>query len=155
MTARDLVLLALVLALLLAWPLASPSIITRGEAREALVVQDLVQGGDWLLPRRLGELASKPPLFHWIAATGARVFGLSDVTVRLPSALAAWTMAAATLALGMRIGGRLVGWLAVGVLLGMAVRCRERHSIVAATTFVQSLRAWTHDRRRYLQRRRG
>ncbi|HEV7730532.1 MAG TPA: glycosyltransferase family 39 protein [Candidatus Binatia bacterium] len=119
MTARDLALLAVVLALLLAWPLASPSIITRGEAREALVVQDLVQGGDWVLPRRLGDLASKPPLFHWIGAAGARVLGLSDATVRLPSALAAWVMAAATFALGARIGGRFVGWLAVGVLLAM------------------------------------
>lgn len=116
--ARDLVLLALVLAAALAWPLASPPIHERGEAREALVVRDIVQHGEWVLPHRQGVIASKPPLFHWLAAATSHAVGLSDASVRVPSALAAWVMAAATLALGRMMGGALVGWLAVGVLLG-------------------------------------
>jgi 4-amino-4-deoxy-L-arabinose transferase-like glycosyltransferase len=66
--ARDVVVLTLLVALVLAWPLAAPGIGTHGEAREGLVVQDLVARGHWVLPLRNGELPSKPPLFHWIAA---------------------------------------------------------------------------------------
>lgn len=114
----DVLVLAFVLAVALAWPLLAPPIGLHGEAREGLVVQDIVHRGDWVLPRRNGELASKPPLFHWIAAGAARVVGLSDVTVRLPSAIAAFATALATLALGSAIGGRTTGWLAVAVLFG-------------------------------------
>src|SRR6266404_7810453 len=76
--------------------------------------------GEWTLPRRNGELPSKPPLFHWMAAAAARVLGLSDATVRAPSAIAAWIMVVATFAIGAMIGGRPTGWLAAGALLGMA-----------------------------------
>jgi hypothetical protein len=63
-------------------------------------VQDIVARGEWILPHRNGELPSKPPLFHWLAAPLGRVFGVSDATLRLPSALAAAVMAGTTFALG-------------------------------------------------------
>lgn len=113
------ILLALVLGLASVWPLRSPAIEHHGEAREGLVVQAIVDRGEWILPRRNGELPSKPPLFHWLAATAALGFGLSDGVVRLPSAIAAWVVAWCTLAVGRVIGGRATGWLAVGALLGM------------------------------------
>lgn len=116
--AVDCFLLTAILAALLVWPLRSPPITTHGEAREGLVVQDIVRNDRWVLPYRNGELPSKPPLFHWLAAVVAETFGLSDATVRLPSALAAWAMALATFALGVTLGGQVAGWLAAGVLLG-------------------------------------
>jgi len=136
----DFVLITVALALLLVWPLRSPLIGEHGEAREGLVVQDIVQNHRWVLPYRNGELPSKPPLFHWVAAVSAGAFGLSDTTVRLPSALAAWVMAAVTFALGVTIGGRLTGWLAIGALLGMhsfwmsAVEARVDMVFAAAVT---------------------
>jgi 4-amino-4-deoxy-L-arabinose transferase-like glycosyltransferase len=72
-----------------------------------------------VLPHRNGELPSKPPLYHWIAASLASLFGISDAIVRMPSALAATVMAVATFVLGRAIGGRTTAWLAVGALLGM------------------------------------
>ncbi|MEO8605657.1 MAG: glycosyltransferase family 39 protein, partial [bacterium] len=62
---------------------------TRGEPREAVVVQQLVASGDWILPRRnASALPRKPPLFYWLGAAVARVRGVVDeTTVRLPSAL--------------------------------------------------------------------
>ncbi|MBI3767399.1 MAG: glycosyltransferase family 39 protein [Deltaproteobacteria bacterium] len=114
----DGILLTLVLAAALAWPLHAPPIAAHGEAREGLVVQDIVLHGEWTLPRRNGELPSKPPLFHWMAAGAARAVGLSDAVVRLPSAIAGWAMLLATFALGVTIGGRTTAWLAVGALLG-------------------------------------
>jgi 4-amino-4-deoxy-L-arabinose transferase-like glycosyltransferase len=119
MRARDVVCLALVFAVVLAWTLPRPPIGHHGEAREGLVVQDIVQEGRWVLPRRLGEVPSKPPFFHWLAAGGALVLGPSDAVLRLPSGLGAFAMAAATLALGAEIGGPVVGWLAVGALFGI------------------------------------
>ena len=118
--AAELALLAATFAVVLAWPLRSPAIVHHGEAREGLVVQAIVDRGEWVLPRRNGELPSKPPLFHWLAAGGAALFGLSDATLRLPSAIAAFTITACTLRLGHTLGGAAVGWLAVGALLGMA-----------------------------------
>jgi len=62
---------------------------TRGEAREAVVVQHLAASGDWILPRRNATtLPRKPPLFYWLGAAVAKVrHGVDEATVRLPSAL--------------------------------------------------------------------
>src|SRR5207253_10508733 len=60
--------------------LAVPAITTRtpfytkGEPREALVVQTIVRGEAFVLPMRNGnELPSKPPLFHWLGALASIV----------------------------------------------------------------------------------
>jgi 4-amino-4-deoxy-L-arabinose transferase-like glycosyltransferase len=110
----------LVLAALLVRESLAPPIWHHGEAREALVVRGIVQNQEWILPLRNTELPSKPPLFHWLAALPAFVFGLNDFTARLPSLLGAVVMAIATFLLGRAAGGRKVGWLSVGALLGMA-----------------------------------
>jgi 4-amino-4-deoxy-L-arabinose transferase-like glycosyltransferase len=114
--ASDVVGLAAWLALFLAAIALAPPIFTRGESREGLVVQSLVAGGDWIAPRREGVLASKPPLYHWIAAATASVVGESDLVVRLPSALAAWALVLATFTIGIALFDRRRAWLAVGML---------------------------------------
>jgi len=62
---------------------------TRGEPREAVVVQDLVGNRNWILPRRNGTaLPRKPPLFYWLGGAVAQVRGrVDEAGVRLPSAL--------------------------------------------------------------------
>ena len=43
-------------------------IYTRGEGREAIVVQSMLANSDYVLPLRNDiEIPSKPPLFHWIS----------------------------------------------------------------------------------------
>jgi 4-amino-4-deoxy-L-arabinose transferase-like glycosyltransferase len=61
------------------------------EPQEALVVWEMVEHGDWVLPRRNAEeIPSKPPLYHWIAAAMSSVAGgVTELTVRVPSVLAA------------------------------------------------------------------
>ena len=61
----------------------------KGEPREALAVQDIVQRGEWLVPlKRATDIPSKPPLFHWSAALVSRLTGsLNEATIRFPSAL--------------------------------------------------------------------
>jgi 4-amino-4-deoxy-L-arabinose transferase-like glycosyltransferase len=62
---------------------------TKGEPREAVTVYDIVHGGGVILPQRAGvELPSKPLLMHWCAAlVSLAAGGVSEFTVRLPSAL--------------------------------------------------------------------
>lgn len=116
---RDVSLLTLLVVATLAWPLVAPPIGTHGEAREGLVVEHIVDHDRWILPLRNGELPSKPPLFHWIAAAASRVAGPSDAMVRVPSALAAWLVLALVYLVGAVAGGRASGWFAVAALAGM------------------------------------
>jgi 4-amino-4-deoxy-L-arabinose transferase-like glycosyltransferase len=106
MRARDVLLFVLLLLVLLAAVQVAPPIATRGEAREGLVVRELVAGGDWILPHRLGRIATKPPLYHWLAAAAIRIFGQSDTIVRLPSVFAGWAVALETFAFGLLMSGR-------------------------------------------------
>lgn len=77
----------------------------KGEPREALVVQEIVQHGNWLFPLKRGEeVPSKPPLFHWLAALTSMVGGgVSEATVRFPSALLATASVLLLYGLGRRI----------------------------------------------------
>ncbi|HEX9262916.1 MAG TPA: glycosyltransferase family 39 protein [Candidatus Binatia bacterium] len=95
----------------------SPHIWHHGEAREALVIQDIVNHHRWLLPLRNGELPSKPPLYHWMAATFASFMGVSDFTVRLPSIVGAALLAWITYSIGRLGANRQTGLLAVGFLM--------------------------------------
>ena len=118
-SAADLLVLTGLVVVVLAWPLAAPPIGAHGEAREGLVVQDIVHHGRWILPLRNGEVPSKPPLFHWIAGGVGSAVGLSDAVVRLPSALAAWLVLVLVYGLAVTTGGRTTAWLAVGALGGI------------------------------------
>ena len=64
---------------------------TRGEAREALVAQDMVRRGEWILPSGYGGVVpSKPPMTHWLMAVTSKVTGnLDEFAARFPSALCA------------------------------------------------------------------
>jgi 4-amino-4-deoxy-L-arabinose transferase-like glycosyltransferase len=115
----DKLFLALVFVFFAAWTYLLPPIWNHGEAREGLVARSIVEDHQWILPYRNGEVPSKPPLFHWIAAALGHIFGLSDFTLRLASVIGAEVMAVATFILGMAIGGRQTAWLAVAALMGM------------------------------------
>src|SRR5437867_13445153 len=86
LAAAALVALAIVLAAL---PIGS-DIYEGGEAREGLVVREMLHTGDWILPLWNGSVVpSKPPLFHWLAAAGAALTGagVTEHTLRAPSIL--------------------------------------------------------------------
>ncbi len=91
---------------------------TRGEPREALVVQTIVRGDGLLLPMRNGdELPSKPPLFHWLGAAASLVHGrVSEGSIRLPSLVAALAAVAATAATAWAWWGATAALLTTMVL---------------------------------------
>lgn len=65
---------------------------TKGEPREAIVAVSMLQDGNWILPRNNGgDIAYKPPMYHWLTALTSSVFNQGEVneyTSRFPSALA-------------------------------------------------------------------
>ncbi len=65
--------------------------LSKRETREALAVYEMVNHGDFFLPKINGDtLRTKPPLFHWMACLFSFAGGKVDEwSARLPSALAA------------------------------------------------------------------
>jgi len=90
----------------------------KGEPREALAVQDIVQRGEWLFPlKRATAIPSKPPLFHWSAALTYQATGkLNESTIRFPSALYATLGVLLVYGLGRKLFGAETGLLG-GALL--------------------------------------
>lgn len=81
--------LVLVLSVLLTAPWLSHPFFSRGEPREALTAQAILRTGDWILPARYGdEVATKPPLTHWLMSIASLPDGeVTEFTARAPSAL--------------------------------------------------------------------
>lgn len=74
--------------------LALTDFYTRGEPREAIVAQTMLTQHNWILPHNNGgEMAYKPPFFHWcVAATSLPIGDVNEWTARFPSAAAAIIM---------------------------------------------------------------
>lgn len=63
---------------------------TKGEPREAIVSYSMLATDNWTLPRNNGgEMAYKPPFFHWCVAAVSAIKGeVTEATSRIPSAIA-------------------------------------------------------------------
>ena len=101
------------LAALVYLPGAGAPFSNTAECQEALVVWEMVESGDWVLPRINGEqIPSKPPLYHWVAIGVSELTGrVSELSVRLPSIIAA------ALAVGLVFAAGAAEW---GVVAGTA-----------------------------------
>ena len=83
------------------------------EPRYAWIARAMAESGDWVTPRLYGKpWFEKPVLYYWGAAAFFKVFGVSEVTARLPSAISALlaTLALAWLALRL-YGAETARWL--------------------------------------------
>ena len=115
LAAAALVALAVVLAAL---PIGS-DVYEGGEAREGLVVREMLRTGDWILPLWNGSVVpSKPPLFHWLAAGAAALTGtgVSEHTLRAPSIVLAGLVVLLVFLAGRAWGGGKVAFMAALVL---------------------------------------
>lgn len=90
----------------------------KAEAREALVIWEIHNSGDWILPLRNGEeIPAKPPFYHWLAAAAsAAVDRVDELTSRLPSAVLGLLGILLTYATGAVLWGRGAGLIAALVL---------------------------------------
>jgi 4-amino-4-deoxy-L-arabinose transferase-like glycosyltransferase len=75
------------------------------EARYALVAREMSEGGPWILPHLAGQVyPDKPPLLFWsIALISSLSSGVTEWTVRLPSAFAAIGVCLITGGMGARL----------------------------------------------------
>ncbi len=81
------------------------------EPRYAWVAREMYKTGDWITPRLYGEpWFEKPPLFYWAAAAAYSVFGVSEFSARLPSAVAALLAALALAWTAWRYYGAAAGF---------------------------------------------
>lgn len=71
---------------------------TKGEPREVAVAHAMLTQGNWILPiDGAGDMAYKPPMFHWLVAAFSWALGcMTEFSCRLPSALALVALAAMT-----------------------------------------------------------
>jgi hypothetical protein len=98
--------------------LGSTAFFDKGEPREALAVQDIVQRGEWLFPlKRATDIPSKPPLFHWSAALVSKLMGrLDEFTTRLSSAFYATLGVMVIYLFGRKLFGAQTALLGGGIL---------------------------------------
>ena len=102
----------------------SVPLIDRDEPRFAEASREMIERGDYIVPRFNNQLRlDKPPLAYWAQVASYRIFGENDFAARFPSAVAAALVALSILAWGTRLrtatasqermGSDGVGWWAV------------------------------------------
>lgn len=118
------------------------------ETRFATIAQAMLESGDWVVPRFNGELAvDKPVLMHWAMAASAKLLGLSEFAVRLPSAIATVAAAIALFWAGRRWFDEWVGVVAALAYVGCLLVGIESHAatpdaiLVALVTWATVLAA--------------
>jgi 4-amino-4-deoxy-L-arabinose transferase-like glycosyltransferase len=90
------------------------------EGRYAEIPREMLKGGDWVIPHLNGlDYIEKPPLQYWATALSYSVFGVSDFSARLYTALSALGTVLLMGLLARRWWGTDAGWRAVAVLSGM------------------------------------
>src|SRR5262245_11013491 len=105
-------------AVLYLWGLGTLPFYTKGEPREATVVWEIYTSGEWILPLRNGHIIpSKPPLFHWLGTLLSLAWGgMSELTIRLPSAVLEIIGVLLTYVTGLLLWGLEAGLIAALVL---------------------------------------
>ncbi|MFE4108344.1 ArnT family glycosyltransferase [Almyronema epifaneia] len=77
------------------WKLGSVGLIDETEPLFAEASRQMYETGDWVTPYFNGETRfDKPPLVYWLMAIAFHLAGVSEWTVRLPSAIAATALTA-------------------------------------------------------------
>lgn len=83
------------------------------EGLHASIAQEMVERGDWVTPRLLGEpFLDKPIFYFWAEALSLRTFGFSEAAVRFPGLMFGLLGAVTTGVVGWRMFGPGVGLVA-------------------------------------------
>ena len=112
------------------------------EGLHAAIAREMVEGGDWVTPRLLGEpFLDKPALYFWALAACVKAIGPNELAIRLPGLFFGALGALAAGLLARRVFGRTAGVLAgvfqASALLPLALTEIAVHDIalVPWTTF--------------------
>ena len=90
------------------WPLTLDApVIDPDEGLHAAIAQEMLDRGDAVMPRFLGEpFLDKPILYFWALMASLRALGASELAVRLPGLLFGWLGTLTTALLAWQIAGR-------------------------------------------------
>ena len=114
---RDLLVLAMVLAVWFGYELNSRSLWDPDEGRYSEIPREMVASGDYITPRLNGvKYFEKPVLFYWMQAGAIKLFGVSEWALRLWSAFLAGLGCLAVYYAGYRLFGRSTGLFAAAIL---------------------------------------
>ena len=154
-TRTDALLIAGFCAFLFFYGTGQFGLIGADEPRYAQVAREMLVRRDWITPVLGGQpWLEKPPLYYWQAMLAYSVFGVSDVTARLPSAIDATLLVIAIYLFfrhfrrGVEVDAALITASCAGVI-GYA-RAASMDMALAATFSVGMLAwwAWRQSRKR-------
>jgi 4-amino-4-deoxy-L-arabinose transferase-like glycosyltransferase len=142
---------ALVLAAYLLPLVQTVPLMEDDEGLHAAIAQEMVERGDWVVPRLMGEpFLDKPILYFWLQAASVAAFGASEFAVRLPGTLTALAGAVAIGWLARTMFGAAAGaWAALAyatMLLPYAVSLAPLHDLVMVPLAVIAVGAFWHAR---------
>lgn len=120
-------------ALVFAAPAGRRPFWSSDEARFAVLAQDILDHGRWLVPELRGELyLNKPQLYFWsIALVSLPVGRVTELTSAIPSIVSALATLGAVVAIGRMLWGWEVGLLAALVLASTPAFFAFSHSVFA------------------------
>jgi 4-amino-4-deoxy-L-arabinose transferase-like glycosyltransferase len=107
----------LVYPLFLHHPLVDPD-----EGLHASIAQEMVERGDWVTPKFIGEpFFDKPVLFSWTQALSFWLLGMNETASRLPGMVFGMLGVVSTGIVGWRLFGRMVGAVAALLYASMLI----------------------------------
>lgn len=112
------------------------------EPRFAAIARTMLETGDWIVPRFNDTLAvDKPVLMHWCMAACFRLFGVSEISARLPAAVATLAAALALTWAGARWFDPRTGVVAALAWVGCLLVGIEAHA-ATPDAILTALTAW-------------
>ncbi|MGO8794873.1 MAG: ArnT family glycosyltransferase [Candidatus Sulfotelmatobacter sp.] len=145
-TRTDSLLLAGFCAFLFFYGLAQFGLIGADEPRYAQVAREMLERHDWITPTLGGQpWLEKPPLYYWQAMLAYSIFGVSDWSARLPSAIDATCLVLAVYLFlrrfrrGFEVDGALITAASAGIV-GYARAASMDMALTAAFTI--GMLAW-------------
>jgi len=137
---RDVIFLLLVCSLVFWWRLGSLGLIDPDEPFYAQTAREMVATGDWVTPRIFGQPQfEKPILFYWLTAASFKLFGGSEFSARVSSALPATLLVWLVYGFGIGFCGRRAALLSALVLatgLEFAIMSRLMLTDIALALFI-------------------
>lgn len=138
--------------------LASFGLIGADEPRYAQVAHEMFAAHDWITPTLGGKpWLEKPVLYYWQAIAAYRIFGVSDGSARLPSAVDATLMVVACYLFlrrfrpGLQLDGALMTASAAGVIGFGRAASTDMPLVAGFTIAMLAWYAWFEtERKRYL-----
>ncbi len=129
-------------ALLFLGLLGTRSLNEPDEGRYAEIAREMVETGNWLVPRiwYVPHL-DKPPFTYWAVAASLSVFGVNEWAVRLPLALAGLSAAWATFLLVRSVAGASAGRAAV-LVFGTSALAWVMARMLTTDIFLTQFIAW-------------